>query len=199
MFTGITEAMGTIRDISRQGTNKTFNVESPISDQLKVDQSVMHNGVCLTVTAVEGNRHTVTAIDETLKKTNLGTLAPGDLVNLERSMQMGGLLDGHIVQGHCDETVKCTAIEEKEGSRLYYFTLSPEHAGLVVPRGSIAINGVSLTVAGITQATFYVAIIPYTYEHTNFKHLREGALVNIEYDILGKYLMRQIEVYKDAR
>ncbi len=198
MFTGITETTGVIKNIVFEGTNKTFLVQSSISPLLKVDQSVMHNGVCLTVTDIDKDTHRVTAIQETLEKTNLGTLEPGHIVNLERSMNMKGLLDGHIVQGHCDRTVQCMDIKDKSGSRLFYFELPEADAGLVVPRGSIALNGVSLTVAGIEQNKFYVAIIPYTYEFTNFHTLQIGSKVNIEYDILGKYILRQLEVYRNA-
>ncbi len=199
MFTGITETMGTILGIKEEGANKIFRVQSPISSLLKVDQSLMHNGVCLTVTSISEDTHTVTAIDESLRKTNLGLLAPGDRVNLERSMRPDGLLDGHIVQGHCDETIACTGVEDRDGSRIYHFALSPENKALIVPRGSVAINGVSLTVAGLDEDSFYVAIIPYTFAHTNFKYIEQGSIVNVEYDILGKYLMRQLEIYRDGR
>ncbi|HLP93216.1 MAG TPA: riboflavin synthase [Saprospiraceae bacterium] len=194
MFTGIIEATGTVVSVEQDQSNVHFTVESNISAQLKVDQSVCHNGVCLTVVAVEGNQHRVTAVDETLRRTNLGQWGPGHLVNLERCLPVGGRLDGHIVQGHVDELATCIAVEETGGSWKYTFQFQPEKAGLLVDKGSVCLNGVSLTVVSPGIDQFSVAIIPYTWEHTNFKTLKAGDTVNIEFDILGKYLARQMEV-----
>lgn len=194
MFTGIIEATGTVVSVERDQSNVHFTVESNISAQLKVDQSVCHNGVCLTVVAVEGNQHRVTAVDETLRRTNLGQWAPGHLVNLERCLPVGGRLDGHIVQGHVDELATCVSVEETGGSWKYTFQFRQEKAGLLVDKGSVCLNGVSLTVVSPGMDHFSVAIIPYTWEHTNFKTLKAGDTVNIEFDILGKYLARQMEI-----
>jgi riboflavin synthase len=194
MFTGIIEASGIVKKVAVVGSNKTFWVESPISHELKVDQSISHNGVCLTVESVAGSIHSVTAIDETLNKTNLGTLKEGDLLNLERCMIMNGRLDGHIVQGHVDGTARCIAVSEKEGSWEYEFQFDEKFAPLVIEKGSACINGISLTVFDVKRTSFKVAIIPYTYNHTNIKQVSENSIVNIEFDVIGKYIMRSNEL-----
>ena len=190
MFTGIIEALGTVTGILEEGTNRTFEVESTIAHELKVDQSVAHNGVCLTVVAVTGDRYKVTAIDETLKKTNLGTWKEGTLVNLERCMPANGRFDGHIVQGHVDETAVCTSRKEQEGSWLFDFEYAAASGNITVEKGSVTINGVSLTCFNSRENSFRVGIIPYTFEHTNFRDLKEGERVNLEFDIIGKYLQK---------
>ena len=190
MFTGIIETTGKVSKISSIGTNKTFWVESPISDQLKVDQSLSHNGVCLTVEKLEGNSHQVTAIDETLKKSNLGNWKEGDLINLERCLQVNGRIDGHMVQGHVDATAICTKIEQKEGSWEFSFEFPKKFSHLVIEKGSIALNGISLTIFNVKKKAFSVAIIPYTFEHTNIQTLQMGNQVNIEFDMVGKYIAR---------
>ncbi len=196
MFTGIIESAGTIINIKHEGDNVHFTVQSPISTELKIDQSLAHDGVCLTVVALTEDTHTVTAIRETLERTRLEEWKTGDTVNLERAMQAGARLDGHIVQGHVDTVGECLAVEEAGGS--WYFTfrydLSPEN--LLVDKGSVCINGVSLTVVSPVADTFKVAIIPYTYEHTNFNALRPGSQVNLEFDIIGKYIARQMAAYR---
>ncbi len=194
MFTGIIEALGIIKKIAVAGSNRTFWVESPISHELKVDQSVSHNGVCLTVETVAGAMHSVTAIDETLQKTNLGTLQEGDWLNLERCMIMNGRLDGHIVQGHVDGTAQCISVSEKEGSWEYEFQFHEKFAPLVIEKGSACINGISLTVFDVKRNSFKVAIIPYTYNHTNIKQVAVSSIVNIEFDVIGKYIMRKNEL-----
>ena len=192
MFTGIIEAAGQVLHMQPEGTNLTFTIRSGISPELKVDQSLSHNGVCLTVTGIEGDTHRVTAIRETLEKTNLGRLQVGDRVNLERCMQLNGRFDGHIVQGHVDQTGVCTAVTDQDGSWLFDFAYDPAAGHITVEKGSICVNGVSLTCFRSGEGSFRVAIIPYTYEHTNFGQLREGDLVNLEFDIIGKYLMKII-------
>ncbi|MBD0258250.1 MAG: riboflavin synthase [Cytophagales bacterium] len=192
MFTGIIEAAGQVLHIQPEGTNLTFTIRSGISTELKVDQSLSHNGVCLTVTGVESDTHRVTAIRETLEKTNLGRLRVGDRVNLERCMQLNGRFDGHIVQGHVDQTGTCTAVADQDGSWLFDFAYDPAPGHITVEKGSICVNGVSLTCFRSGEGSFRVAIIPYTYEHTNFGQLREGDVVNLEFDIIGKYLMKII-------
>lgn len=194
MFTGIIETTGKVAAISPRGTNLSFWISSPISDELTIDQSVSHNGVCLTVEAVEPGRHLVTAIEETLKKTELGNWQPGTEVNLERCMLMNGRLDGHIVQGHVDSTALCTTRKELAGSWEFSFQFPTEFARLVIEKGSIAVNGTSLTCFNVTHDHFTIAVIPYTYEHTNIHQLTVGSRVNIEFDILGKYVQRQFEV-----
>lgn len=190
MFTGIIETTGLVKDIVQNGTNLSFWIASPLSQDLKVDQSLSHNGVCLTIEAIEGTLHKVTAIAETLQKTNLGLLKKESLVNLERCMQMNGRLDGHIVQGHVDTTATCTAVIEKNGSWEYIFEMDEKFASLIIEKGSITLNGISLTIFNITDNSFTVAIIPYTYEHTNMQTLQQGSNVNIEFDMLGKYVNR---------
>jgi len=190
MFTGIIEAIGRIREIKVDRTNKHFCFESPISHELRVDQSVAHNGVCLTVTQVEGDRHWVTAIEETLSKSNLGLLQPGDEVNLERCMVANGRFDGHVVQGHVDQTGRCIRVQDQKGSWLYDFEYDSSGGNVTVEKGSITINGVSLTCFNSKENGFTVAIIPYTFEHTNFHQLKFGSVVNLEFDIIGKYVKR---------
>jgi len=190
MFTGIIETTGQISAISVAGTNKTFWITSPLSQELKVDQSVSHNGVCLTVEEIKGNQHRVTAIAETLQKTNLGHWQTGDLVNIERCMQMNGRLDGHIVQGHVDTTATCIGRQELDGSWEFRFRFPDQFAALIIEKGSICLNGTSLTIFNITSNEFTVAIIPYTFEHTNIKNIHEGSVVNIEFDMVGKYINR---------
>ncbi len=190
MFTGIIEALGQVKRIESEGTNKHFLFESPISDELKIDQSISHNGVCLTVTKVEGGKHWVTAIDETLRKTNIGSLKEHDLVNLERCMIANGRFDGHVVQGHVDQTGVVKSITEMNGSWVFDFEYDPAVGNVTVEKGSISINGISLTCFNSTNNGFTVAIIPYTFEHTNFKKLKVGDSVNLEFDIIGKYVKR---------
>ena len=194
MFTGIIENTGTISDISTNGTNKTFWIQSTLSSELKVDQSVSHNGVCLTVEAIQQNTYQVTAIVETLQKTNLNSWALGTEINLERCMLMNGRLDGHIVQGHVDCTATCISVTEKNGSWEYQFNFDKRFAHLVIEKGSVAINGISLTCFEVTNDTFKVAIIPYTYNHTNIKQLQLQSIVNIEFDLIGKYVSRMAQL-----
>lgn len=190
MFTGIIEAAGEVVELQKEGGNLHITVCSAISNELKIDQSVAHNGVCLTVVAIGDNTHTVTAIEETLSKTNLNTLGAGDLVNLERCMQMNGRLDGHIVQGHVDQTAVCTSVKEMDGSWFYTFSYDPSFGNITVEKGSITVNGVSLTVVNSNDDHFSVAIIPYTHEHTNFKKIKSNDVVNLEFDIIGKYVAK---------
>lgn len=190
MFTGIIESIAHVIKVVAEGTNKHFCFVSPISHELKVDQSVSHNGVCLTVTKVEGSQHWVTAIDETLKKSTLGLLTSGDEVNLERCMIANGRFDGHVVQGHVDQAGTCISVEDAGGSWIYKFEYDPSFGNITVEKGSISINGVSLTCFNSKDNGFTVAIIPYTYEHTNFHRIKSGSLVNLEFDIIGKYVKR---------
>ncbi len=192
MFTGIIESMGRITSVELNGTNRSFRVESPISTELKVDQSISHNGVCLTVEEVYENTHRVTAIHETLEKTNLGSWKTGDLVNLERCMPAAGRFDGHFVQGHADCTATCTGVKDMNGSWECRFEFPEQFSGLIVEKGSIALNGISLTIFDIGLNRFSVAIIPYTFEHTNMNRLQPGDTVNLEFDIIGKYVVRNI-------
>ncbi|MBP6022203.1 riboflavin synthase [Ferruginibacter sp.] len=193
MFTGIIENTGIVNKIVTNGTNKTFWITSPLSTALKIDQSLSHNGVCLTVEEIKESMHRVTAIAETLAKTNLGQWEPGTVINLERCMQMNGRLDGHIVQGHVDAVAECTSVIEKDGSWEYSFKFSETFAGLVIEKGSITLNGTSLTLFNVGKDSFTVAIIPYTYHHTNINTITKGSLVNIEFDILGKYVQRMLQ------
>ena len=190
MFTGIIEQTGIIRTIEKAGDNLVFWLESLLANELKVDQSVSHNGVCLTIEEIKGNMHRVTAIDETLKKTNLPHWQPGNIVNLERCMPVNGRLDGHIVQGHVDGLGCCNTITEKNGSWEYTIGIDPSFAAFIIEKGSISLNGISLTIFNVTDDSFTVAIIPYTYMHTNMQQLRKGDTVNIEFDIIGKYVNR---------
>jgi len=190
MFTGIIESVGLVNEIIETGTNKTFWISSPVSKELKVDQSVAHSGVCLTVEEVDGTRHRVTAIQETLEKSNLNTWSVHEKVNIERCLQFNGRLDGHMVQGHVDTTGVCTGVEEQNGSWLYEFQFPENFASLIVEKGSISLNGISLTIFNVGMNSFNVAIIPYTYEHTNMQDIQTGSRVNLEFDIIGKYVMR---------
>lgn len=190
MFTGIIENLAEVKSIAKEEGNVHFTLQSSIASELKIDQSVSHNGVCLTVVKLWGDQYTVTAVKETLDKSNLSSLEVGDKVNLERCMIMNGRLDGHIVQGHVDATGKCLRKEFNEGSWRFVFEYKATPTNLVVEKGSISINGVSLTVFNVTNDSFEVAIIPYTYEHTNFHQLEEGDSVNLEFDIIGKYIAR---------
>ncbi|HOY21289.1 MAG TPA: riboflavin synthase [Haliscomenobacter sp.] len=198
MFTGIIESLGTVKQIRQEGSNVHFSIASSISPELKIDQSVSHNGVCLTVVGTEGNVHVVTAIEETLKRSNLGQWQVGSLVNLERAMLSNGRLDGHIVQGHVDGTSLCTKVEDRDGSWNFHFRYTPSEEHLLVDKGSICINGVSLTVVSPVDDLFSVSIIPYTYEHTTFQSIREGDLVNLEFDVIGKYIARYAQLYFKA-
>lgn len=190
MFTGIIEASARLMAYEDKGTNRIFCFESVLAPELKVDQSLSHNGVCLTIEYIDGNQYYVTAIAETLSKTNLGLLQQYDSINLERCMPATGRFDGHIVQGHIDETATCTQVIDNNGSWAYHFEYKPSSENITVPKGSICVNGVSLTVVDSGKNTFSVAIIPYTYEHTNFKNLAVGHTVNLEFDIIGKYLKK---------
>ena len=193
MFTGIIETLGIITAIEREEHNLTFSVRSSISAELKIDQSVSHNGVCITVIEVQGDIHKVTAIDETIQKTNFKNLNIGDAINLERCLKIGDRLDGHMVQGHIDQTAICTNWEDAGGSWLFSFDYDPAEKNITVEKGSIAVNGVSLTVVNSERNSFTVAIIPYTYEHTVFKNIKKGDVVNLEFDIIGKYISRLVE------
>ena len=190
MFTGIVEEIGEVIDVMKEDQNAHFVIKSVISSELKIDQSISHNGVCLTVVEQQEDWHKVTAISETLGITNLNSLKKGDLVNLERCLRVGDRLDGHMVQGHVDSTAKCIKVTEENGSWRYLFEGNSEVKQLVVYKGSICINGVSLTVTKTMNQEIEVAIIPYTYEHTNFQQIQVGDLVNIEFDILGKYFLK---------
>ena len=193
MFTGIIETLGTISDLQREQGNLHITVESTISNELKIDQSVAHNGVCLTVVGIADGKHTVTAIEETLNKTNLSHLKVGEPVNLERCMQMNARLDGHIVQGHVDQTATCIGFKELDGSWEYTFEYDAAIGNVTVEKGSICVNGISLTVVNSNAHSFSVAIIPYTFEHTNLHNVREGSVVNLEFDIIGKYVARLMQ------
>ena len=198
MFSGIVERMAEVVDIRTDRQNKDFTLRADFCRELKIDQSIAHNGVCLTVVDIRDDTYTVTAMKETLDRSNLGLLAVGDLVNLERSMKPDALLDGHIVQGHVDQTARCTAIDEADGSWYFAFEYDPSQGNVTVEKGSVAVNGVSLTVVDSREGAFRVAIIPYTYEHTNFHALKVGSTVNLEFDIVGKYIARLMERYVKA-
>ena len=191
MFTGIIEALGEVKEISTQGTNKTFWIQSPLSHEFKIDQSVAHNGVCLTVEEVSGDQHRVTAVAETLQKTTLDHWKPGALINLERSLLPTSRLDGHFVQGHVDTTGTCEKIEAIDGSWELTFSFPEEFAPLIIEKGSISLNGISLTVFSVKKTTFRVAIIPYTWQHTNLHTFSEGNSTNLEFDMIGKYIVRK--------
>jgi len=190
MFTGIIETLGSITAVDTDGTNKIYWIESPLSPELKVDQSLSHDGVCLTVEEVQGNRHRVTAIEETLEKSALNHWQPGHLVNLERCLRMNGRLDGHIVQGHVDTTATCLQRHQKEGSWEFRFEFPKKFSGLVIEKGSISLNGISLTIFNVKRSKFDIAIIPYTFDHTNIHLINPGSLVNLEFDLIGKYVAR---------
>ena len=194
MFTGIVETMATVHSIAAEGSNLHFTIDSPIAGELKVDQSVAHNGVCLTVTQINGSQYNVTAVAETLAKTSLGDWKTGDRLNIERSLRVGDRLDGHFVQGHVDTTAICIENQTLEGSWLYRFRFPDSFAALVIEKGSICVNGVALTIFNIGRNEFTVTIIPYTFEHTNFQNLEVGDKVNIEFDVLGKYSQRMWEL-----
>lgn len=192
MFTGIIETLAIVEGIEKDGTNVHFTFSSPIATELKVDQSVAHNGVCLTVVKINGNKYSVTAINETLQCTNLGLLKVGDKVNVERCMPANGRFDGHIVQGHVDTTATCVSVNNLNGSWEFVFEYENNPKHITVEKGSITINGVSLTVVGSKPNMFSVHIIPYTFEHTNFKNIERGSKVNLEFDIVGKYIAKML-------
>lgn len=196
MFSGIVERMGELVSIHTDRQNKDFTLRADFTGELKIDQSIAHNGVCLTVVDISGDTYTVTAMKETLECSNLGALQIGDLLNLERSMRPEALLDGHIVQGHVDQRATCTAKEDADGSWYFTFEYEPQGGGLcTVEKGSVTVNGVSLTVCDSKESSFRVAIIPYTYEHTNFCRIGVGSVVNLEFDIVGKYIARLMQHY----
>lgn len=193
MFTGIIETLGEVIKLQQEGSNLHITVTSSITQELKIDHSVAHNGVCLTVISLDENSYTVTAIEETLQKTNLGSLAVGDTVNLERAMILGSRLDGHIVQGHVDQIGVCTSVEQKDGSWFFSFEYDGTKNNPTIEKGSITIDGTSLTVVDSGKNTFSVAIIPYTYEHTRFKTYEVGTVVNLEFDVIGKYVAKLMQ------
>lgn len=194
MFTGIIETLGKVTNLVTEKDNLHITIESEITHELKIDQSVAHNGVCLTVVAIDNNQYTVTAIKETLDKTNIGNLIIDSTVNLERAMKLGERLDGHIVQGHVDQTATCIDVKETEGSWLFTFEYDTKLNNVTIEKGSITVNGVSLTVVNSQKNSFSVAIIPYTFEHTNFKTFKVGTEVNLEFDVIGKYVKRLTEL-----
>lgn len=193
MFTGIIETLGKVIDLKKEAENLHLTIKAPFTPELKIDQSIAHNGVCLTVVNISEDTYIVTAIKETLDKTNLSQLKTGDAVNLERCIPVNGRLDGHIVQGHVDQTAICRKIEDTKGSWKFTFQFDDSTGNITVEKGSVSINGVSLTVMNSVADEFSVAIIPYTYEHTNFKYIKEGTIVNIEFDIIGKYVAKLLE------
>lgn len=190
MFSGIVEALGEVVQLNKEKNNLHITVRSNFTHELKIDQSIAHNGACLTVVEIKEDNYTVTAIDETLKKTNIGLFNVGDKINLERCMKLGDRLDGHIVQGHVDQTAICRSVEESNGSWVFTFKYDPSQNNITVEKGSVCVNGVSLTVVNSQENSFSVCIIPYTFEHTNFKNIKEGTIVNLEFDILGKYISK---------
>ena len=190
MFTGIIEDLGIVKNLQSEGSNLHITLSSKLTPELKIDQSVAHNGVCLTVVSTQENNYTVTAIEETLQKTNLSNLHVNEAVNLERAMILGSRLDGHIVQGHVDQTATCTGVEQKEGSWIFTFEYDSTLNNVTIEKGSITVNGVSLTVVNSLKNSFSVAIIPYTYEHTTFNSFEIGTIVNLEFDVIGKYVKR---------
>ncbi|MFZ1263729.1 MAG: riboflavin synthase [Chitinophagaceae bacterium] len=194
MFTGIIETMGLVKEVISRGSNRTFWVESSISSQLKRDQSVSHSGVCLTIEEIKGNGHRVTAIEETLQKTNLGDWKEGVFINLERCLKLNDRLDGHIVQGHVDTIATCTRRKEKNGSWEFEFEFPGKFAPLLIEKGSVCVNGISLTAFKVKKKKFTVAIIPYTFENTNLQSLLEEETVNLEFDMVGKYLLRRLSL-----
>lgn len=197
MFTGIIKATGTVTAIEEKGSNKRFWIASPLSDMLRPDQSLCHDGVCLTVEETEPGRHRVTAIEETLKKTTLDSWEAGIEVNLEPCLQLNDRLDGHIVQGHVDTTAVCLERKEKDGSWEFTFSIPKKFAALVIEKGSIAVNGISLTAFNVKKKSFTVAVIPYTFEYTNISHVTKGSRVNVEFDMIGKYLLRSLSLKKN--
>lgn len=196
MFTGIIEDIGIISNLKRELDNLHITIQSAITPELKIDQSMAHNGVCLTVVAINNDKYTVTAIQETLNKSNLGTFKIGDQVNLERAMLLGDRLDGHIVQGHVDQTAVCTKVEDANGSWVFTFSYDSALNNITIEKGSITVNGTSLTVINSKKDSFSVAIIPYTYHHTNFNTFKPGTVVNLEFDVLGKYVAKLLELGK---
>jgi riboflavin synthase len=196
MFTGIIESTGQVMEISTSGSNKTFWIESPLSSQFEIDQSVSHDGVCLTIEEVIESRHRVTAVEETLTKTNLADLKAGRRVNLERSLLPTSRVDGHFVQGHVDGTGKCKKIKNRDGSFEIDFRYPKKFAALIIDKGSICVNGISLTAFNVKKDSFTVAVIPYTYNHTNLQFLKEGDVINIEFDMIGKYILRKLSLEK---
>ncbi len=194
MFTGIVEDLGLVTKLEREDENLHITIRSAIAPELKIDQSISHNGVCLTVVQCDGDHYTVTAIKETLTKTNLGNLKINDIVNLERAMKLGDRLDGHIVQGHVDQVGECVKAAQQNGSWVYAFEYDGSSNNITIEKGSITVNGVSLTVVASEKNTFSVAIIPYTYAHTNFKLLKKGDMVNLEFDVLGKYVQKLLSL-----
>ena len=190
MFTGIIEDLGIVMDLRPEDDNLHLTIKSTITSELKVDQSISHNGVCLTVVKIQGNEYTVTAIKETLEKSNIGNLKIDDTVNIERAMKMNARLDGHIVQGHVDQTAVCTKIKDDNGSWIFTFEYDAVQNNITIEKGSITINGVSLTVVNSKDYSFSVAIIPYTYDNTNFYKLKKGDVVNLEFDVVGKYVKK---------
>lgn len=196
MFSGIVEEAAQVIHLQKDQENLHITMTCSFTDELKIDQSLAHNGVCLTVVKKEGKNYTVTAIKETLLKSNLGLIKPGDKINLERSMKLNDRLDGHIVQGHVDQTAKCTSVKEASGSWYFTFEYDPSLNNITVEKGSITVNGVSLTVVNSKASSFEVAIIPYTYEHTNFHQIAVGTTVNLEFDIIGKYVSRLLQLHQ---
>jgi riboflavin synthase len=192
MFTGIIEALGKVKKLEQEAGNLHLTIEAPFTSELQIDQSVAHNGICLTVVAMDGNSYTVTAIQETIQKTNIARLKQDDSVNLERCMKLGDRLDGHIVQGHVDQVAEVASITEQNGSWVFGFKFNNDAHQVLVEKGSVTINGVSLTVVEVFENGFSVAIIPFTFEHTNFSNFKVGTLVNIEFDVIGKYVARLI-------
>ena len=195
MFTGIIETLGEIKTLEKTDSNLNLTIHSNITNELKIDQSVAHNGICLTVVRIDGSNYTVTAINETLEKTNLGELKKGDKVNLERAMKLGSRLDGHIVQGHVDQVGTCTAIKNEQGSWIFTFSYDAALKNVTIEKGSITVNGTSLTVINSKKGEFSVAIIPYTFENTLFHSYKVGTKVNLEFDVIGKYVKRLTEMY----
>ena len=198
MFTGIIEGFGKVIELKSDQENLHITLESKLTRELKIDQSLAHNGVCLTVVDIKGNQYVVTAVQETLLKSNLGDLKLGDFINLERAMKINGRLDGHIVQGHVDQTGKCIGVENKDGSWIYKFEYASDPGNITIEKGSITINGVSLTVINSGINTFSVAIIPYTYEHTNFNFIKVGNIVNLEFDMIGKYIKKIQSIFSNS-
>jgi len=194
MFTGIIETTGFIKNMAINGGNRSFWIESPVSQELRVDQSVSHNGICLTVEEMNVNSHKVTAIQETALKTNVNEWKIGDIINLERSLKLESRLDGHFVQGHVDTVATCIEINEKQGSWEYEFSFRKKFSELIIEKGSICVNGISLTAFNVRKKSFKVAVIPYTYEHTNIQTVQRGHLVNIEFDLIGKYILRKLSL-----
>lgn len=190
MFTGIIETLGTVQEVKKEKNNVHITIASSITDELQIDQSVAHNGICMTVVAINKNLYTVTAIGETIKKTNISHWQTGDIINLERAMKLGDRLDGHIVQGHVDQIGNCIVAKETNGSWYYTFEYDESFQNITIEKGSITVNGVSLTVVDSGKNSFSVAIIPYTFEHTNFKNFKEGTKVNLEFDVIGKYVSK---------